>query len=202
VPVQGIADQQELRYRVPFLPALTERAEFQDLMVEPNRRRYARDGHGYPPVRYSRSPLKWGTLEADSRDYNSLAEWYANPTTNIIELRIPWGLLQVTDPSSSQILAGIDRTGTFYTATTKGIQVAAVSYRPRTQELADVLPRFRAPGIIAEDDMKRYKWATWDSVVARPYLKDSYYVVQRALGDLRSRRRPEQVRAAVQKGSQ
>ncbi|MBZ5565427.1 MAG: tetratricopeptide repeat protein [Acidobacteriia bacterium] len=200
VPVPGIPGQTQIRYRIPFLASLKQDAQFQEMTVEPNRRRYGRDGHMYPPVRYSRSELQWGTLERGSADYNTLAEWHANPQTNIIELRIPWGLLQVTDPSSLQVLAGIDRDGTFSTEATKGFLVGVVSYRPGTQELADVLPRFRSPGIIAEEDMKRYKRAPWDTVPATPYLKDSYYAVQRALQDLRSPRRVEPLRAAVQKG--
>jgi len=200
VPVAGIPEQTQLRYRIPFLPSLAEEAQFDEMLVEPNRRRYGRDGHMYPPVRYSRSPLKWGTLEPGSPDYNTLAEWYASPKANMIELRIPWGLLQVADPSSLQVLAGIDRSGTFYTETTEGLQVAVVSYRPQTQELADVLPRFRPPGIIAAEDLKRFKWAPWESVTVATYLKDSYYVVQRALQELRSPRKAERARAAVPKG--
>ncbi len=200
VPVPGLPDQTQIRYRIPFLPSLKQDSQFQEMTVEPNRRRYGRDGRVFPPVRYSRSSLEWGTLEKGSADYNTLAEWHANAQTNMIELRIPWGLLQVTDPSSRQVLAGIDRSGTFYTKTTGGILLGVVSYRPRTEELADVLPRFRSPGIIAEEDMKRYKWEPWETITPTPYLKDSYYVVQRALQDLRSPRRVEPMRAAVQKG--
>ncbi len=200
VPVPGLPAQSQIRYRIPFLASLRQDAPFQEMTVEPNRRRFGRDGHMYPPVRYSRSALEWGTLERGSADYNTLAEWHANPLTNIIELRIPWGLLQVTDPSSLQVLAGIDRSGTFSTKASKGFLLGVVSYRPRTQELADVLPRFRSPGIIAEEDMKRYQWAPWETVTATPYLKDSYYAVQRAFQDLRTPRRAEALRAAVQKG--
>jgi tetratricopeptide (TPR) repeat protein len=200
VGVPGIPQQSQIRYRIPFVPRVRETAPFEEMTVEPNRRRYGRDGHMYPPVRYSRSPLKWGTLEQGSSEYNTLAEWHANPQTNMIELRIPWGLLQVTDPSSLQVLEGIDRGGTFFTTTTKGIQLGVVSYRPRTQQLADVLPRFRSPGIIADEDMKRYTWAPWDNVTATSYLKDSYYVVQRALQDLRLPSKAEPARPPVQKG--
>ena len=198
--VPGIPDQTQIRYRIPFLPALRPTAPFQEMTVEPNRRRYGRDGHIFPPVRYSRSSLRWGTTEPASPDYNTLAEWYANAKTGIIELRLPWGLLRVTDPSSLQVLGGIDRGGTFYSATTKGIQLAVVSYQPRTQQPADVLPRFRSPGVIADEDLKRYTWAPWDTVAATPYLKDGYYVVQRALHDLRLPRKGELARDQVRKG--
>ena len=186
-PVPGLPEQTQLRYRIPFLPRLDQRATFVEMVVEPNRRRYGRDARFYPPIRYSRSPLKWGTLEQGSTEYNTLAQWYANPKTNMVELRIPWGLLQVTDPSSLQVLAGIDRSGTFYTETTAGIRVALLSYRPQTGEVADGLPRLQPDGVIAEGDLKRHVWAPWDSVEAKLYLKDGYAVVQRAFVSVRGR---------------
>jgi hypothetical protein len=200
VGVPGMPDQTQIRYRIPFLPGLAQTAPFEEMTVEPNRRRYGRDGHVFPPVRYSRSLLQWGTREPGSPDYNTLAEWYGDAQSSIIELRLPWGLLQVTDPSSLQVLGGIDRGGTFYARTTKGIQLAVVSYRPQTQELADVLPRMRAPGVIADEDLKRYRWAPWDSIAATPYLKDSYYVVQRALHDFRLPRKGEVAGDQVRRG--
>jgi hypothetical protein len=186
-PVPGLPQQTQLRYRIPFLPRLDQRATFAEMVVEPNRRRYGRDGRLYPPVRYSRSPLKWGTLGQGSTEYNSLAQWYANPKTNMVELRIPWGLLLVTDPSSLQVLAGIDRSGTFYTETTPGLRVALLSYRPQSGEVTDVLPALQPGGVIAEEDLKRYVWEPWDSVEAKPYVKDSYAVVQRAFVAVRGR---------------
>jgi len=200
VPVPGLPEQTQIRYRIPFLPRLDQRAAFEEMVVEPNRRRYGRDGRLYPPVRYSRSPLKWGTLAQGSTEYNSLAQWYANPKTNIIEVRIPWGLLQVTDPSSLQVLAGIDRSGTFYTEATPGLRVALLSYRPQSGEVTDVLPTLQPGGVIAEEDLKRYVWAPWDSVEAKPYVKDSYAVVQRAFVAVRDRQEIPQGGTSPPKG--
>lgn len=184
-PTPGIPEQSQVRYRVPFLPELSDDARFEEMIVEPNRRRYGRDGRAYAPVRYSRSPLQWGTLEPGSSDYTTLAEWHANVKTNMLEVRIPWGLLQVTDPSSLQVLGGIDRTGTFYTEKSNGLAVAVVSLRPDSKDAADVLPKIQS-GVIPDQALKPYKWEPWDSVDAKPYLKDSYTAVQKAFGGLRA----------------
>ena len=105
----------------------------------------------------------------------------------------------MTDPSSLQILGGIDRSGTFYSETLKGIQLAVVSYRPQTGEVADVLPNTASLGTIAEKDLQAYSWAPWDSVNSLPYLKDSYAIVRRALVGLRPPSEANKGASALQK---
>jgi hypothetical protein len=63
---------------------------FVPLLFESNRERFARDGRRFPAEVVERGVLKEGT------DY-AIGD-------GAIELRIPWGLLNVSDPSSHRVL--------------------------------------------------------------------------------------------------
>ena len=150
---------------------------------EPNVRRSSRDGKRIFPARhFSMSRLRFGTLDAKDPDYHSLADFYFRDRT--IELRIPWGLINVTDPSSKRVLWK-DRNGT--TRKTKGIRILAVSYKPndggvtavptgRTQNHTDCLPA----GLTASA-VRTYSWEGWETPLYHTFLKESYYRYQKVL---------------------
>jgi len=150
---------------------------------EPNIRRHSRDGKRVFPARlFSMSRLTFGSLDAKTPDYHSLADIFYCDTK--IELRIPWGLINVTDPSSKTVLWK-DRDGT--TRKTKGISVFAVSYKPE-----DVGPAAQQTGLqtnhtdslpakLSAFTIKTYSWAGWDTPLYHLYLKESYYRYKEAL---------------------
>jgi hypothetical protein len=150
---------------------------------EPNIRRSSRDGKRiFPAHHFSMSRLRFGSLDAKSPDYHSLADFFFRDRA--IELRIPWGLINVTDPSSKRVLWK-ERTGT--TRMTKGIRALAVSYKPtdggvtarptgRPQNHADSLPAELTGGRI-----RSYSWDGWDTPLYHTFLKESYYRYQKIL---------------------
>ena len=150
---------------------------------EPNVRRNSRDGKRIFPARhFTMSRLTFGTLDRKSPDYHSLADFYYGDRT--IELRIPWGLINITDPSSKQVLWK-DRDGT--TRSTKGIAVLAFSYKPEDdgvsavptggqQNHTDALPAgLAAPGV------RTYSWEGWQTPLYHTFLKESYYRYRQVL---------------------
>jgi len=144
---------------------------------EPNIRRNSRDGKRIFPARhFSMSRLTFGTLDRKSPDYHSLADFFFRDRE--IELRIPWGLVNVTDPSSKRVLWK-DRSGT--TRTTKGIRVLALSYKPdasgvtahptgRPQNHTDSLPEE-----LTASAVRTYSWEGWETPLYHTFLKESYY---------------------------
>ena len=61
-----------------------------------NRRRMSKDKKKFYPARiFSMSALRHGSLNPKDPEYNSLADFHV--AGNLIELRIPWGLLMVTN---------------------------------------------------------------------------------------------------------
>lgn len=74
--------------------------------------------------------LRYGNGNPESTAYDSLADVHVSPSTDAIELRLPWLLLNVADPSRRRRLgdfwtAGIDTYEPFET-----IEIAAASYVP------------------------------------------------------------------------
>lgn len=70
---------------------------FVPFVLEPNRRRTGRDGTDYPRVIYELGALKRGQDPEGARDPTAD---YALGEDGLVELRLPWGMLLITDPSS------------------------------------------------------------------------------------------------------
>ncbi|MGD0920677.1 MAG: tetratricopeptide repeat protein [Terriglobia bacterium] len=190
-PVEGIPTQTILGSKLGWKPALTATGNFESQVIEPNRRRFARDGRYFPSQRYDRSILRYGTLNPASPDYDSLAEWHANVQTNTIDLRIPWNLLNVTDPSSFKVFAGLEKDGTVITAETPGFVMAAFSYQPlegarlrpimeQGHPVADALPGMAGPTVVQPRALKEFRWAGWNAARYNLRVKDSYSLLRRA----------------------
>ena len=164
-------------------PGESDQGAWVMMQNEPNIRRSSRDGKRIFPARhFSMSRLRFGTLDAKSPDYHSLADFFFRDRT--IELRIPWGLINITDPSSKRVLWK-DRNGT--TRRTKGIRVLAVSYKPddagvtarRTgmlQNHADCLP-----AELTASTIRSYSWEGWETPLYHTFLKESYFRYQKIL---------------------
>jgi hypothetical protein len=90
------------------LPRRSERrvdGRYDSLRVVTNRRRFGRDSTEYAPVGHDRSVLLPGTAPDGS--------WEVDSASRAIEVRIPWTLINVADPSSRQALGAApgDTTG-------------------------------------------------------------------------------------------
>jgi len=195
LPVPGIPSETDLGQKLGWTPELTGSGTFEGEIVEPNRRRFARNGKYFPPTRYDRGILRYGTLDPASPDYDPLAEWHANVKTNTIDLRIPWALLNVDDPSTLRIFAGLEKDGTVRTTRTPGFILAAFSYcpQPRLQmqpimeqghPIADSLPAMTGPLTMAPGSLRKYTWASWTRPQYTLREKQSYSILQKAFQSL------------------
>jgi hypothetical protein len=129
-------------------------------------------------------------LNPQAPNYNSLADWNANVETNTIDLRIPWNLLGVTDPSSFRVMEGMERDGTVITAETTGFNLMAFSYQPAGDQnrpimqqrnpIADALPGMASQTEIPASDLKSYRWVGWSAPHYSLRLKASYAILQKA----------------------
>ena len=193
--VEGIPSQTTLSSKLGWRASVSASGTFESQIMEPNRRRYSRDGRYFPPQRYERGILRSGSLDPAAPDYDSLAEWRANLPTNTIDLRIPWSLLGVTDPSSYKVVAGLERDGTVMTTNTPGITTAAFSYRPmdnartrpimeQSHPVSDALPDLTGPGSLPATSLKSYRWAGWSVPRYNLRLKDSYAILRKAMPSL------------------
>jgi hypothetical protein len=152
VPVQGASPPAVTWiYNPPFQTVANDAGQWDSVTVEIHRRRFARDGRLLPPVTYDRNRLLFG----DQRT-NSLVDWAADAATGTIEVRIPWGMLHVTDPSSHLVLFGHDR-GMPAAVRTDGFRFVVASYDPREPGRGMQWPRVGDPA------GPLFTWRPWDT---------------------------------------
>lgn len=151
-------------------------AQWDSLVVVPNRRRIGRDGKIYPALSYNRNRLLY-SRESD----NSLADWFADPASGVIEVRIPWGMLQIVDPSMRSVLTGNTRDGYVSGSVTDGFRFVVESYDPtKPRAGGDTLPR--GAGAARFADIPTWTWPTWEIPQWHAEVKPLFGAMQRTFG--------------------
>jgi hypothetical protein len=183
LPKPGVPNETEISYRRGYTPALQSDGTFLDFVVETNRRRYGRDGTAYPGTRYSRSVLRYGAGDPQSPNFDSLAEWYADPQTRSILVRIPWGKLLITDPSGRAAWYGFDGALNVRTGVSAGVELSVFALKPApaldnlgAMQVAMSLPAVSG-GALAKPEV--LTWKSWETVKPEAYLKRSYFAMQK-----------------------
>lgn len=157
---------------------LVDEARFEEIVIEANLPRYGRDGQWFPPQNFNRSSLPYGTAERGKPGYSNHALWRSDKKTGMIEVRIPWGLLFVTDPSSLQAFAGTDAQWRVKLRATPGVSVAVFALRAGSPgPLGGSFPEV-VWGRVKEEPAI-FTWDPWQKVEFRSYLKQGYYSLQR-----------------------
>jgi hypothetical protein len=155
--------------------------DFIEIQVYTNRDRYGRDGTYYPPQGYSRSPLRRGSMDPASPDYDTLADWIESPAGDFIEARISWGLINVADPSSRQVIhEAAPRTGLAATRKTDGFRFHVLALKKEGSSLS-VVDRFPQGARPTLADYPVFRWAGWEEPRYHLTLKESYGILKEAL---------------------
>ena len=155
--------------------------QWDSLVVAPNRRRIGRDGRIYPAISYNRNRL----LHARESD-NSLADWFADARTGVIEVRLPWGMLQLVDPSTRSVLIRNTSDGYVGGAATDGFRFVVESYDPATpHSVGDALPR--GVGATRFGDIPTWTWALWENPEWHAEIKPLFGAMKRAFDGIPSR---------------
>lgn len=127
-----------------------------------------------------------------SRD-DTLSDFYYSKINNFIEIRIPWNLLNFSDPSHLQIIYSRGES-----RTTKGIRVFVVSYKPLNKDdstavasknnsnFADLLPdNF--------EDIKYFHSQPWEVPEYYTKPKKSYYRVKEIYGKIETHKQTSHI---------
>ena len=177
VPIQGSKPPStQYVYNRPFRTVANDAGQWDSLVVVTNRRRIGRDGTIYPSVAYNRNRL----LYARQPD-NSLADWFVDTTSGVIEIRLAWAMLQLVDPSSRTVLFGDAVTGEVAGAVTDGFQFVVESYDPSNPGSGgDTLPRGTGAGRFAV--VPTWTWPTWESPQWHAEVKPLFAAMKRAFG--------------------
>lgn len=131
---------------------------------------------------YETGLLKHGNGNPESKDYDSLADYYLNKKDNFIEIRIPWLLVGFTDPSTKEIMGDIYAGGLESRKNIDGIRVSLATYDTKNPEDYDSFPR-NIDGKIPGDNMYLYTWDEWNEPIVEERLKKSYYILKNKFGE-------------------
>ncbi len=160
-------------YNSPFRTEPNADGRYDSVRVTSNRRRIGRDGIVYPPYTYDRGLLRYAPQSA-----TTLTDWYADTLTGVIEVRLPWGMLHVMDPSSHNVLFGDMETGRIAGAVTDGFRFVVQSFDPRDPASAgDRLPN-------ADAAIRTWRWRAWEAPQWYAEVKPAFYTMQRAFAAL------------------
>jgi len=129
----------------------------------------------------SPSFLHYACGDPASKDYSSSAEWYADIKHNTILVRIPWGKLLVTDPSSLRVFSGYSQSEGVQAMVSPGVSLSVFALNTNgSNDLTRMTVEASAPGASGGSlQPQTFAWEPWDRVAPESYFKKSYYATQR-----------------------
>jgi len=211
--VQGDHGQIE-RNHAPLRPVANEEGRYLPLLLETNRERVSRSGKVYPALYLDSGRLalaRPGTTRAIADTgftYDPHADWAISRNGRTFEFAIPWGLLNVGDPSSRAVLDDKDGTPEIETTRTDGIALLAWATSAagfEADSLGPTAPGFQAaaPGsmwflgprgssqvidgksvAITTPSDALYSWNGWDQPITQERVKRSAVLIQKAFEQL------------------
>ncbi|MDF2612383.1 MAG: hypothetical protein K0S71_169 [Clostridia bacterium] len=144
---------------------------FEEIRMKINNERIRKDGSQIPAQYQDGSSLRYGVYNGNSHNH-----WYT--AGNTIYVRIPWGRLNFTDPSSLTVLD--DKSDVtelvqdkLKTVKTEGILISALLWDYEKSEKIDML-----------NTRKPYRWEEWDTAEYEERLKKSYFIIQEYFNEL------------------
>ena len=92
----------------------------------------------------------------------------------MLELRLPWGLINVTDPSTGTLILGAEPDGAIQTTRTDGFRFGVVTVAGPDRKPVRALPRLGPEGAWHAADFPNWTWSTWDAPKYHQELKPVY----------------------------
>jgi hypothetical protein len=164
-------------YNRPFRSLANSAGRYDSILVITNRRRIGRDGTIYAAQGVDRTRLLFAR-----QSETSLADWYADSLTGIIEIRIPWGMLNVVDPSSRLVLRG-SISGEVGGIATDGFRFLVESYDPsQPTHSGDRMPKGATPGKFAMPPT--WTWPSWEEPRWYADIKAQFETMRRTFADI------------------
>lgn len=132
---------------------------------------------------YPIGTFRYGHQVADKPGYDALAHFHADIENGTISVRIPWSLLNVTDPSSRNVLHDIPYTRAYEHKKTDGFRFVVATVKPGAggDTLADILPGGPPTnGQVKEiKASKTFAWKLWDIPTFKERIRPVYYEMKK-----------------------
>jgi len=154
--------------RRPVVTRNREDGRFDSLYIITNRARFGRDGTFYPATGYDRGRLRYGQESA-----STLSDWYFDQQAGLVQLRIPWDLLNVTDPSTRTLLHDTRTTGTYGTLKAQDFHVGVLLFEKRSNRVLGSIPPLEG-GMWRSGKFESWRWQEWSEPRSHARLKPVY----------------------------
>ncbi len=161
-------DDRGLFARRPITTGWSDEGRFDSMFVITNRTRITRDGRFIAAQGVNRGRLRYGTARQ-----STLSDWYWDGAAGMLELRLPWNLLNVSDPSTGTLLYEKTEGDQIGTAHSDGFRLGLV-VTGRDSSLIAALPE---PGPDQTWDAKNFRtweWPSWTVPRYHQRLKPVY----------------------------
>ncbi len=154
-----------------------------------NRERTTADGRFFPALYSDESVLNYGYFDPDHPAYFSGAHWHINDEDGKLIFRLPWMLLNVSDPSAGELLAHTwdspnpPARDELNTVKTKGFLLYALTYNKKTETaefaetpfpVIDFAPR---DGDRFDRTIEPYLWPLWEEPRYQFRLKEGFDII-------------------------
>jgi hypothetical protein len=175
------------RYARPYRSISHSSGRFLMPRTESNRPRIARDGTRFPAHRQEIGWLRRGTQDRSDPAYDSRTEWREGDPGggwSFLEASLPWGLLNVSDPSSRRVVRdALAPEGEVGTAITEGFRLSLVRFHTGAKNLK---PSASLPAAV-KDTLPMpplFTWPTWERPTFHRVRKQGFDLVRDCLRTL------------------
>jgi hypothetical protein len=171
-------------FRRPVVSVKRFDGVFDSLFALTNRPRFMGDGTQVRGRGFNLGRLRFGTLAT-----STLSDWWWDAASGVLEIRLPWGLLNVSDPSTGKILFESDAERALHPGEngpasrlvgvpSDGFRFAVVALRTGP-DVAGTIPARDAYGAWPLGAFATWKWKTWETPTWHAHLKPVYAALQR-----------------------
>ncbi|MBN8210231.1 hypothetical protein JI666_15875 [Bacillus sp. NTK071] len=135
---------------------------------------------------YETGLLTYGNANPESEEYNSLSDFIVKD--NSIEIRLPWALFNVKDPSTKEIMGDMWKKGIKASKKVEGFKVAVVMYEGDIEpsdititSISETAPEMKN-NLLPVSQFYKFDWEKWIEPDYHERLKQSYYIMQDEFG--------------------
>lgn len=165
---------------IPYLEYASKKNNgiYHNINLALNKELYIPNQDKYIPFNsYETGKLTFGISDPHKESYNSLSDFYYDQENNVIELRIPWALLNIKDPSQKEIMDDLWETGLTGSNFIQGIKLGVVMYDNQKESILDSLPEIEND-LLEKERLAFYQWPNWEVPTYHERLKESYYIMK------------------------
>jgi hypothetical protein len=134
------------------------------------------DGKVHPFESYETGILTFGTANPNDPDYDSLTDISVSPSKDSYEIRIPWQLLNIKDPSQREAMGDVWKNGLDSSRAIDGINIGLYE----TDGMNIFSYPERKANMMDQNEFHHYSWKTWDQPRFHERLKQSYFEMMKA----------------------